>query len=104
MVGVGLFKQHYNDRFDGFLLASLHSMLVILAIAAAGLSLALESRVTSKLYEFLLQGTPEEEERVYIGVSACFSGERPKKSCICSCRLLLGRHSNLSEFFFARGR
>ena len=34
------------------LLASLHYLLVILALAAAALSLALERRVTSRLYEF----------------------------------------------------
>ena len=37
------------------LLASLHYVLVILALLAAGLSLALESRVTSRLYNFILR-------------------------------------------------
>src|SRR5574339_952968 len=34
------------------LLASLHYLLVVLALAAAALSLALERRITSRLYEF----------------------------------------------------
>ena len=47
------------------LLASLHYVLVILAIGAAVLSLALESRVTSRLYAFFYKETPEERERGY---------------------------------------
>jgi len=49
------------------LLASLHWILLVLALAAAFLSLALESRVTSKLYSFFYKETPEEREREYIG-------------------------------------
>src|SRR6266516_872461 len=49
------------------LLASLHYLLVILALAAAVLSLALERRVTSRLYEFFYKETPEEREREYLG-------------------------------------
>src|ERR1041385_818340 len=49
------------------LLASLHWILVVLALAAAGLSLALERRVTSRLYEYFYKETPEEREREYLG-------------------------------------
>jgi ABC-type multidrug transport system fused ATPase/permease subunit len=49
------------------LLASLHYVLVILALAAAVLSLALERRVTSQMYEFFYKETPEEREREYLG-------------------------------------
>jgi ATP-binding cassette subfamily B protein len=49
------------------LLASLHYVLVILALVAALLSLALERRVTARLYEFFYQETPEEREREYLG-------------------------------------
>src|SRR6185436_18826782 len=45
------------------ILASLHYVLVILALLAAGLSLALESRVTSRLYNFYYKETPEQRER-----------------------------------------
>ncbi|NOT76218.1 MAG: ABC transporter ATP-binding protein [Cyclobacteriaceae bacterium] len=49
------------------LLASLHYMLVLLALAAAILSLVLESRMTSRLYEFFYKRTSEERERGYLG-------------------------------------
>ena len=49
------------------LLASLHWVLVVLALAAALLSLALERRVTARLYEFFYKETPEEREREYLG-------------------------------------
>ena len=49
------------------LLASLHWVLVVLALTAALLSLALERRVTSRLYEFFYKETPEEREREYLG-------------------------------------
>jgi ATP-binding cassette subfamily B protein len=49
------------------LLASLHWVLVVLALSAALLSLALERRVTAKLYEFFYKETPEEREREYLG-------------------------------------
>ncbi len=49
------------------LLASLHWVLVVLALAAAVLSLALERRVTSRLYEYFYKETPEEREREYLG-------------------------------------
>ncbi len=46
------------------LLASLHYVLVILALAAAGLSLVLERRVTSRLYEFFYkEDSRKERER-----------------------------------------
>ena len=49
------------------LLASLHYVLVLLALVAAVLSLVLERRVTSRLYEFFYKETPEEREREYLG-------------------------------------
>jgi len=49
------------------LLASLHYILVILALGTAFLSLALESRVTTKLYRYFYKETPEERERQYLG-------------------------------------
>jgi hypothetical protein len=42
------------------LLASLHYVLVILSLVAALLSLALERRVTARLYEFFYKETPED--------------------------------------------
>src|SRR5882757_7626369 len=42
------------------LLASLHYILVILALASALLSLVLQRRMTSRLYEYFYKETPEE--------------------------------------------
>src|SRR5258708_9729167 len=47
------------------LLASLHYVLVVLALVASGLSLMLERRVTTRLYEFFYKETPDEPEREY---------------------------------------
>ena len=47
------------------LLASLHWVLVVLALAAAVLSLALERRMTARMYEYFYKETPEEREREY---------------------------------------
>jgi len=49
------------------LLASLHYILVILALLAAAISLVLESRMTSRLYDFFYKRTSEERERNYLG-------------------------------------
>src|SRR6478735_957745 len=49
------------------LLASLHVVLVFLALASAALSLLLEHKVTAKLYEYFYKETPEERERQYLG-------------------------------------
>src|SRR5688572_28132334 len=82
------------------LLASLHYMLVVLAIGAAGLSLLLESRVTSKLYEFFYKETPEERERGYIGDLLVQPRTTKEIRAYVLADYLLGRHSNLSESLF----
>lgn len=82
------------------LLASLHYVLVILAVAAAALSLALESRVTSKLYEFFYKETPEERERGYIGDLLAQPRTTKEIRAYVLADYLLGRHSNLSENLF----
>ncbi len=82
------------------LLASLHYVLVFLAIAAAALSLALESRVTSKLYEFFYKETPEERERGYIGDLLAQPRTTKEIRAYVLADYLLGRHSTLSENLF----
>ena len=82
------------------LLASLHYLLVVLAIAAAALSLVLESRVTSKLYEFFYKETPEERERGYIGDLLVQPRTTKEIRAYVLADYLLGRHSNLSENLF----
>ncbi len=82
------------------LLGSLHYLLVILALAAAALSLALESRVTSKLYEFFYKETPEERERGYIGDLLVQPRTTKEIRAYVLADYLLARHSNLSENLF----
>ncbi|HZB11850.1 MAG TPA: ABC transporter ATP-binding protein [Chryseolinea sp.] len=82
------------------LLGSLHYLLVVLALAAAALSLILESRVTSKLYEFFYKETPEERERGYIGDLLVQPKTTKEIRAYVLADYLLARHSNLSENLF----
>lgn len=84
------------------LLASLHYLLVLLAIGAAVLSLLLESRITSKLYEFYYKETPEERERNYIGDQLVQPRTTKEIRAYVLSDYLLGRHQKLSEYLFKR--
>ena len=84
------------------LLASLHYLLVILAVAAAVLSLLLESSVTSKLYEFYYKETPEERERGYIGDLLVQPRTTKEIRAYVLADYLLERHRNLSENLFSQ--
>lgn len=83
------------------LLASLHYVLVILALAAALLSLALERRVTAKLYEFFYNETPEEREREYLGDLLVQPRTTKEIRAYVIADYLLGRHRDRSEELFA---
>jgi ATP-binding cassette subfamily B protein len=78
------------------LLASLHYLLVILALLAALLSLALERRVTSRLYEFFYKETPEEREREYLGDLLIQPRNTKEIRAYVLADYLLGRHDKLS--------
>jgi len=82
------------------LLASLHYLLVILALAAAALSLALERRVTSRFYEFFYKETPEEREREYLGDLLAQPRTAKEIRAYGLADYLLGRHRKLSEDLF----
>jgi ATP-binding cassette subfamily B protein len=82
------------------LLASLHWVLVVLALAAAGLSLALERRVTSRLYEYFYKETPEEREREYLGDLLVQPRSTKEIRAYVLADYLLGRHTRLSEDLF----
>src|SRR5262245_40526899 len=82
------------------LLASLHYLLVILALAAAALSLALERRITSRLYEFFYKETPEEREREYMGDLLAQPRTTKEIRAYVLADYLLGRHGKLSEDLF----
>jgi ATP-binding cassette subfamily B protein len=84
------------------ILASLHYVLVVLALAAAVLSLALERRVTSRLYEFFYKETPEEREREYMGDLLAQPRTTKEIRAYVLADYLLGRHRQLSEDLFAQ--
>jgi ATP-binding cassette subfamily B protein len=84
------------------LLASLHYLLVVLALGAAFLSLLLESRVTSKLYKYFYQETPEERERQYVGDLLVQPRNTKEVRAFVLADYLLGRHRKLSEELFTR--
>ncbi len=79
------------------LLASLHWVLVVLALAAAGLSLVLERRVTSRLYEFFYKETPEEREREYLADLLVQPRNTKEIRAYVLADYLLGRHTARSE-------
>ena len=82
------------------LLASLHYLLVILALAGAVLSLLLERRVTSRMYEFFYKETPEEREREYVGDLLVQPRTTKEIRAYVLADYLLGRHWNMSEALF----
>ena len=82
------------------LLASLHWVLVVLALSAALLSLALERRVTAKLYEFFYKETPEEREREYLGDLLVQPRNTKEIRAYVLADYLLGRHKDRSEELF----
>jgi len=84
------------------ILASLHYVLGILALAAAVLSLALERRVTSRLYEFFYKETTEEREREYFGDLLVQPRTTKEIRAYVLADYLLGRHRKLSEDLFGQ--
>jgi len=84
------------------LLASLHWILVVLALAAAALSLALERRVTSRLYEYFYKETPEEREREYLGDLLVQPRSTKEIRAYVLADYLLGRHGKLSDELFKK--
>lgn len=82
------------------ILASLHYVLVLLALGASLLTLFLESRVTTRLYKFFYKETPEERERQYIGDLLVQPKNTKEIRAYVLSEYLLQRHSNLSEDLF----
>jgi len=82
------------------LLASLHWLLVVLALGAAFLSLLLESRVTTKLYKYFYKETPEERERQYVGDLMVQPKNTKEVRAFVLADYLLGRHRKLSDDLF----
>jgi ATP-binding cassette subfamily B protein len=82
------------------ILASLHYVLVLLAIGAALLSLALERQMTTKLYEYFYKETPEEREREYLGDLLVQPRTTKEIRAYVLANYLLGRYGKLSEDLF----
>ncbi|MEP7372201.1 MAG: ABC transporter ATP-binding protein [Chitinophagaceae bacterium] len=82
------------------LLASLHYMLVVLALGASLLTLILESRVTTRLYKYYYKETPEERERQYIGDLLVQPRNTKEVRAYVLADYLLGRHRKLSDDLF----
>jgi ATP-binding cassette subfamily B protein len=83
------------------LLASLHWVLVVLALLSAVVSLALERRITVKMYELFYQETPEEREREYLGDLLVQPRTTKEIRAYVLPDYLLERHRALSEQLFA---
>jgi ABC-type multidrug transport system fused ATPase/permease subunit len=86
------------------LLASLHYLLVVLAATAALLSLALERRVTLRLYQFFYNETPEEREREYLADLLVQPRTTKEIRAYVLADYLLGRHRDISEKLFEKRR
>ena len=84
------------------LLASLHWILVLLAIGSALLSLIIESRVTSKLYKYYYHETPEERERGYMADLLVEPRTTKEIRAYVLADYLLGRYRKLSEDLFSQ--
>ncbi len=82
------------------LLAKLHFFLVILALVSAVISLALEHRVTSRLYKFFYKETPLEREREYLGDLLVQPRTTKEIRSYVLADYLLERHRKVSENLF----
>ncbi|MDB4913283.1 MAG: hypothetical protein JWM95_927 [Gemmatimonadetes bacterium] len=82
------------------LLARLHWVLVVLALAASTISLLLERRVTTKMYEFFYRETPEEREREYLADLLVQPKTTKELRAYTLSDYLLHRHKAVSESLF----
>lgn len=86
------------------LLASLHWLLVVLALVASFFSLLIERRVTSKMYDLYYQQTPEERERDYLSTLMVeFKSTKEVRAYVLA-DYLLTRHRKVAEFLLERRR
>jgi ATP-binding cassette subfamily B protein len=82
------------------LLASLHWLLVALALLASLLSLLIERKVNTRLYEFFYKETPEEREREYLGDLMTQPKSTKEVRADVLADYLIERHKQLSEDLF----
>ncbi len=79
------------------ILASLHWVLVVLALGAALLALLLERRNTARMYEYFYHETPEEREREYVGNLLVEPKSTKEIRAYVLRDYLLDRHRRISE-------
>ena len=82
------------------LLASLHWLLVVLALVSPAVSILLERRITVKMYEMFYKETPEEREREYLGDLLVQPRTTKEIRAYVLPDYLLERHRALSEQLF----
>jgi ATP-binding cassette subfamily B protein len=83
------------------LLASLHWVLVVLALGSSIVSLLLERQITEKMYQMFYKETPEEREREYLGDLLVQPRTTKEIRAYVLPDYLLERHRALSEQLFA---
>jgi ATP-binding cassette subfamily B protein len=86
------------------LLASLHYLLVVLVATAAFLSLVLERQVTTKLYHFFYNETPEQRGREYLSELLVQPRTMKEIRAYVLAEYLRGRHRDISERLFEKRR
>lgn len=86
------------------LLSTLHWMLVALALGGAWLSLSIERRVTTVLYEHFYKETTEERERNYLGDILVQPRAAKEIRANVTAEYILSRHRKLSESLFEQRR
>lgn len=84
------------------LLATLHWVLVALALAASFLALLLDRRITQQMYDFYYKETPEEREREYVGDLLVQPRTTKEVRAFVLADYLLERHRRISEYLFER--
>ena len=82
------------------LLATLHWILVVLALTASFLALLLDRRVTTRMYEFYYKETPEERERDYLGDLLVQPRNTKEVRAYVLADYLLERHRKISEVLY----
>ena len=103
VVGARPVGQHRDDRADGLAAgAACTTCSSSWRWRRRVLSLALERRVTSRMYEFFYKETPEEREREYLGDLLVQPRTTKEIRAYVLADYLLGRHRDISETLFAQ--
>src|SRR5262249_40215391 len=99
---LGLSSNFVTILLMATLLASLHWVLVALALGSAAITLMLEARVTLKMYEYFYNEAPEEREREYFGDLLVQPRTTKEIRAYVLADYLLGRHTSISEALYSQ--